>query len=233
MKKCPECGNPSYDGAPICGNCGYTFPKPKNSVPKREDIFKKEEPKKVKPSSDESTLDILKEKKLIIGIILLITLILICGIFLTGGSYNTSSPMQNVDSAEYNEGSFSFKYPSDWQETNLTDEDHPGAIFFKTTNNTIVEYYNVSSSASSLKEINQNRISHAQSVGASVTLLETITLDGRNASNIILENADGNYTRYVSMFSDGELYVFRLSGESVNSITSDEINGMLNSADIA
>ena len=84
-----------------------------------------------------------------------------------------------------------------------------------------------------MKEINQNRISHAQSVGASVTLLETITLDGRNASNIILENADGNYTRYVSMFSDGELYVFRLSGDSVNSVTSDEITGMINSADIA
>ena len=232
MKKCPECGNPSYDGAPICGNCGYKFPKPKNSVPKGEDIFKKEKHEKVKPSSDKSTLDILKEKKLVIGIILIITLILICGIFLTGGSTNTSSPIQNGN-AEYNEGSFSFKYPGNWQEINETDTDHPGAIFYKTTNNTLVEYYNVSSSASSLKEINQNRISHAQSVGASVTLLETITLDGRNASNIILENADGNYTRYVSMFSDGELYVFRLSGESVNSITSDEINGMLNSADIA
>ena len=114
-----------------------------------------------------------------------------------------------------------------------TDEEHPGAIFYKTANNTTVEYYNVSSSASSLKEINQNRITHAQSVGASVTLLETITLDGRNASNIILENADGNYTRYVSMFSNGELYVFRLSGDSVNSITSDEINSVINSADIA
>ncbi len=230
MKKCPECGNPSYDGAPVCGNCGYKFPKAKNSVPKGEDIFKKEH-KKEKPSNDESTLNILKQKKLIIGIILFITLILICGIFLTG-SNNNSSPIQSVNS-EYNAGSFSFKYPSNWQEINQTDEDHPGAVFYKTTNNTTVEYYNVTSSASSLKEINQNRITHAQSVGASVTLLETITLDGRNASNIILENADGNYTRYVSMFSDGELYVFRLSGESVNSITSDEINDMINSADIS
>uniref|UniRef100_UPI003182C382 zinc ribbon domain-containing protein n=2 Tax=Methanobacteriaceae TaxID=2159 RepID=UPI003182C382 len=49
MKKCPECGNPSYDGAPVCGNCGYKFPKSKSIVPKGEDIFKKEpkkEPKK-------------------------------------------------------------------------------------------------------------------------------------------------------------------------------------------
>ncbi|WP_305515600.1 zinc ribbon domain-containing protein [Methanobrevibacter sp. V14] len=42
MKKCPECGNPSYDGAPICGNCGYNFPKPKVVAPKSEDIFQKE-----------------------------------------------------------------------------------------------------------------------------------------------------------------------------------------------
>ena len=154
------------------------------------------------------------------------------GIFLTGSS-DKSSPIQSIDSAQYSAGDFSFKYPNNWQQINQTDAEHPGAIFYKTTNNTTVEYYNVSSSASSLKEINQNRISHAQSVGASVTLLETITLDGRNASNIILENADGNYTRYVSMFSDGELYVFRLSGDSVNSVTSDEITGMINSADIA
>ena len=38
MKKCPECGNPSYDGAPVCGNCGYKFPKPKVAA-KRESIF--------------------------------------------------------------------------------------------------------------------------------------------------------------------------------------------------
>ena len=31
-EKCPECGNPSYDGAPVCGNCGYKFPKPKVSL---------------------------------------------------------------------------------------------------------------------------------------------------------------------------------------------------------
>ena len=69
MKKCPECGNPSYDGAPVCGNCGYKFPMAKKIVPKGEDIFKKE-PKKVKKqskkgktSNDESTLNILKQKK--------------------------------------------------------------------------------------------------------------------------------------------------------------------------
>ena len=237
MKKCPECGNPSYDGAPVCGNCGYKFPMAKKIVPKGEDIFKKE-PKKVKKqskkgktSNDESTLNILKQKKLIIGIILVITLIIICGIFLTGSS-DKSSPIQSIDSAQYSAGDFSFKYPNNWQQINQTDAEHPGAIFYKTTNNTTVEYYNVSSSASSLKEINQNRISHAQSVGASVTLLETITLDGRNASNIILENADGNYTRYVSMFSDGKLYVFRVIGDSVNSITSDDINGAINSSKI-
>ena len=39
MKKCPECGNPSYDGAPVCGNCGYKFPKPKVKAPIQEDIF--------------------------------------------------------------------------------------------------------------------------------------------------------------------------------------------------
>ena len=69
--------------------------------------------------------------------------------------------------------------------------------------------------------------------GDAIELLETVTLDGRNGSNIILENDDGNYTRYVSMFTDGKLYVFKITGDSINSITSDSINAMINSADIA
>ena len=241
MKKCPECGNPSYDGAPVCGNCGYKFPKPKVAA-KRESIFEgqprvekkieKEKPEVKKPSNEPSVLDIIKEKKLIIGIILLITLIVICGIFITGSNKNATTSVISGDLADYDAGDFSFKYPKDWEEVNLTDSDHETAIFFK-DNNTIIEHYNISSSATSLKEINQQRISRALSDGDAVELLETVTLDGRNGSNIILEDSDGNYTRYVSMFTDGELYVFKITGDSINSITSDKINAMVNSANIA
>ena len=85
-------------------------------------------------------------------------------------------------------------------------------MFFKNENNTSIEFYNVTNDASSLKEITQNRISYAQKNGAYIDTVETITLDGRNVSNIILENADGNYTRFISMFSDGMLYVFKING---------------------
>lgn len=230
MKKCPECGNPSYDGAPVCGNCGYKFPKPKSATNKREDIFQREQKAK-KPSNDESVVDILKEKKLLIGIILLITLIVICGIVLTG-SNNNSTPIQTIDLAEFSAGDFSFKYPKNWEEIKLQDDDHPGAKFFKNSENTTIEYYNVSNDSKSLKDITQDRLSYAQSTGSYVELVETVTIDGRNASNIILENADGDYTRFVSMFSEGKLYVFKINGDSINSITADDINSVVNSADI-
>ena len=68
MKKCPECGNPSYDGAPVCGNCGYKFPKQKVVAPKSEDIFQ-QEPKVKKDANDEDTISIIKNNKLIIGAI--------------------------------------------------------------------------------------------------------------------------------------------------------------------
>ena len=87
--------------------------------------------------------------------------------------------------------------------------------------------------STSLKKITQDRINYAQNNNSFVELVETITLDGRNASNIILENADGNYTRYVSLFSDNNLYVFKISGSSINSVTSPDITEMINSADIA
>ena len=231
MKKCPECGNPSYDGALVCGNCGFEFPKPKVAISKGGDIFQNQKKTK-KASNNESTINILKQNKRLIGLILLITLIVICGIVLFG-SNNNQTPIQTIDSAQYSEGAFSFKYPNSWEEVNLTDENHEGAKFFKNGENTTIEYYNVSSSAASLKEINQERISYAQDSGSYVELVETITLDGRNSSNIILENADGDYTRFVSMFSDGKLYVFKISGESLNAVNSADINSVISSADIA
>lgn len=233
MKKCPECGNPSYDGAPVCGNCGFVFPKQKVAAPKKESIFEKA-PEEKKPSSNESTIDIIKDNKLIIGAILLITLIVICGIVLTGSSKNNgSSPIQSVDTVEFSEGSFSFKYPSDWKIVNGSDENHEGAKFFENGNGTLIEFYNTTMESSSLKEITQERISSALGSGSYVELVETITIDGKNASNVILENADGNYTRFVSILNDGNLNVFKITGNSISSITSNDITSVINSAKIA
>ena len=239
MKKCPECGNPSYDGAPVCGNCGYVFPKTKPAVQKKKSIFEqnpeqipKEKPKVNKPSNEPSVIDIIKEKKLIIGAILLITFIVICGIFITGSHNNNNPTVQSGNLVDYAAGDFSFKYPATWEQVNLTDEDRENAIFFETEDNVTVEHYNITSEAASLKEINQERISSALYNGDSVELLNTITLGDRNASNVILENANGGYSRYVSMFNNDELYVFKISGDSLNSVTSDSIESVLNSITI-
>ena len=238
MKKCPECGNPSYDGAPVCGNCGYTFPKPKVAPPKKEDIFQ-EKPRLEKKTDDDGIITIIKKNKLVIGAILLITLIVICGIVIMGsGNNNTSNNSNPViqstnDLVEFDEGEFSFKYPGTWQQVNGSDAEHTDAVFFQNENNATIEFYNISTDANSLKDITQQRISHAQEGGDYVELVETITLDGRNSSNMLIENADGDYTRYVSMFSDGRLYVFKVTGSSENSLTSEDIESAINSADIA
>ena len=236
MKKCPECGNPSYDGAPVCGNCGYKFPKPKVAAPKSEDIFQ-QEPKKKKTSDNENTVNIIKKNKLVIGAILIITLIVIFGIVLTGSNNNTNAnstlPLQSSDLLEYSAGEFTFKYPENWKEVNLTDADYEGAVFFQNEDNATIEYYQVPSESSSIKEITQGIISYAQGNGDYVETVETVTLDGRNSSNVLLENANGDYTRYVSMFSDGQTYVFKITGDSVNTVTSEDINSTINSADIA
>jgi len=233
VKKCPECGNPSYDGAPVCGNCGFVFPKQKVAAPKKESIFEKEPQKEKKPSSDESTINIIKDNKLVIGAILLITIIVIFGIVLTGSNNKGSSAIQSTDVVKFNEGGFSFKYPTNWQIVNGSDENHENAKFFENGNKTLIEYYNTTMDSSSLKDITQERISYAQNSGSYVELVETITVDGKNASNVILENADGNYTRFVSLFNDGNLYVFKIIGNSINAVTSSDINSAINSTKIA
>ena len=216
MKKCPECGNPSYDGAPACGNCGYKFPKMKPSAPKKEIFDKAPEKKKKQFSDEESTIEIIKENKILIGAIILITIIVICGIVITGPN-NNNQTAQSGDMVKFSEAGFSFSYPSSWNEVN----------------GTIIQYYDVSNDSTSLKDITQDRISYAQENGNYIDTVQTITLDGRNASDVILEQSNGNYTRYVSLFSNGELYVFKISGDSLNSINSSDINAVLQTADIA
>jgi len=229
VKKCPECGNPSYDGAPVCGNCGYKFPKPKVKAIKEEDIFE-DRPIINKNGNEPSTLQIIKDNKLVIGAILIITIIVIGIIIATGPTTDSSTKIDGAN--KYSDAKFSFTYPQGWSETNGSDESHAGAIFFNGSNGTLIEYYNVSSEFSSIYEINSQRISSAQGNGDYINTIQTIQIDGKNTSDVILENYDGSFTRYVSLLSDGKLYVLKINGNTLNSITSNETESVLQSIHI-
>ena len=227
MKKCPECGNPSYDGAPVCGNCGYKFPKPKAKAPMQEDIFE-DRPIINKNKNEASTLEIIKENKIVIGAILLITLLVIGIIIATGPSTNSSSNGSN----KFSDANSSFSYPSNWKEINGSDGLHSGAVFFEGSNGTVIEYYNVTSGFSSIYEINSQRISSAQEESAYINTIQPIQLDGKNTSNVIIENNNGTFTRYVSILNNGNLYVFKINGNSINDTTSSEIESVLQTVHI-
>lgn len=231
MKKCPECGNPSYDGAPVCGNCGYKFPKPKVKAQKEEDIFQNK-PISDKITGEDSTLDIIKENKYIIGAIILITLIIIGIIIVTGPNTTntTSNPIDN--SNKYSDAKFSFTYPSKWSEVSKYDELHEGAVFFEGSNGTVIEYYNVTSD-SSINQINNERINNAIANGDSINKILPTQIDGKNASDVILQNYDGTYTRFISILDNGNLFVLKISGNSYNTVTSDEIESVIQSIKIA
>jgi hypothetical protein len=223
VKKCPECGNPSYDGAQICGNCGHKFPKPKPIIPKEEKVEVE--------TNDEDLISILKEKKLIIGIILLVTIIAICGIVISGNVNEITETASTLTT--FSENGLSFNYPSDWVETNLSDLDHPSSVFFKNKENTTIQYYNISSNYASLNELTNQRISNAQFYGNYINTIQIVSIDGVNASNIILENPDGTSIRYVSILSDGTLYIYKISGDSLDAINSNDISNMLKSIKIS
>ena len=57
-------------------------------------------------------------------------------------------------------------------------------------------------------------------------------LDGKNASNVIIENANGTFTRYVSILSNNNLHVFKVTGKTVDDVNSNEIESVLKSAHI-
>ncbi|MBR5954326.1 MAG: zinc ribbon domain-containing protein [Methanobrevibacter sp.] len=227
MKKCPECGNPSYDGAPVCGNCGYKFPKPKVKAPVQENIFE-DRPIIDKSGNEESTLQIIKDNKIVIGAILLITLIVIGIIIATGPSNDTTTDVNGFN--KYSDANFTFSYPSAWNEANGTDELHSGAIFFEGSNGTEIEYYNVTSDFSSISEINTQRASAAQGSNANINTIQSIEINGQNASDVILENSDGSFTRYVSLLNNGNLYAFKIDGKTIGDVTSGEIESVLQTA---
>jgi hypothetical protein len=227
VKKCPECGNPSYDGAPVCGNCGYKFPKPKVKAPVQEDIFE-DRPIVKKSGNEESTLEIIKDNKIVIGVILLITLIVIGIIIATGPSADMTNNVNGTN--KYSDANFTFSYPSVWKEINGSDELHSGAIFFEGSNGTEIEYYNVSSDSSSISQINTQRAVSAQGSNSNVNTVQSIQINGQNASDVILENSNGSFTRYVSLLNKGNLYVFKIDGKTMNDVTSSEIDSVLQTA---
>ena len=227
MKKSPECGNPSYDGAPVCGNCGYKFPKPKVKAPVQENIFE-DRPIIDRSGNEESTLQIIKDNKIVIGAILLITLIVIGIIIATGPSNDTTTDVNGFN--KYSDANFTFSYPSAWNEINGSDELHSGAIFFEGSNGTEIEYYNVTSDFSSISEINTQRASAAQGSNANINTIQSIQINGQNASDVILENSDGSFTRYVSLLNNGNLYAFKIDGKTMGDVTSGEIESVLQTA---
>ena len=229
MKKCPECGNPSYDGAPVCGNCGYKFPKPKVKAPMQEDIFE-DRPIIKKNENEQSTIEIIKDNKIVIGTIILITLIVIGIIIATGPSHNNST---NADGLKkYSDANISFSYPSIWKDANGNDELHPNAVFFEGSNGTGIEYYTVTGGFSSIYDINAQRISSTQDGSAHINTIQPLKIDGKDTSNVIIESSNGTFTRYVSIPNNGNLYVFKVNGKSLNDTTSSEIESVLQSVHI-
>ena len=80
---------------------------------------------------------------------------------------------------------------------------------------------------------NNQRISTAFENGDSINTVQPIQIDGKNASDVIIANYDGTYTRYISILTDGNLFVFKITGNTLNSVTSDEIESVIQSAKIA
>ena len=76
-------------------------------------------------------------------------------------------------------------------------------------------------------ELNTQRATSAQGSNAKINTIQPIQINGQNASNVILENSNGNFTRYVSLLNNGKIYVFKIDGKTMNDVTSNEIESVL------
>lgn len=308
VKYCQKCGNPSYDGATICGNCGAQLPpksdfnsQPPNSgeevvekksefnfskgvdelksLSKKRKEYKREHPSKPtitkietfkaskKPAlSEEDRRERLiqstyssggvvgfKEKsrgskdparkfqnqntqqrravpqnrnatrqtrnrqeshnelefpnfngfkfnKKTIALIAVVVIILIAIVGVSVMSMtNTNS---DAETLYFSDEDLGFYYPETWTKYENSDELTNGEIAFKTQDKILIGYTKVANSELTLDIITSEINATAQSLGGSIIEINNITIDGKNATDIITSSADRGYSRYISIIHD-------------------------------
>lgn len=339
VKYCQKCGNPSYDGATICGNCGAQLPpksdfnsQPPNSgeevvekksefnfskgvdelksLSKKRKEYKREHPSKptitkietFKASKKPVLSEEDKRERLIqstyssggvVGFkeksrgskdparkfktqnnqqrraapqnrnttrqtrnrqenhnelefphfngfkfnkktIALITVVVIILIAIVGVSVmsmtNTNS---DAETLYFSDDDLGFYYPETWTKYENSDELTNGEIAFKTQDKVLIGYTKVANSELTLDIITSKINATAQSLGGSIVEINNITIDGKNATDIITSSADRGYSRYISIIHDGIYYSFVINNgqtsnpDDINSLKATDIQNMI------
>ncbi|MCQ2737158.1 MAG: zinc ribbon domain-containing protein [archaeon] len=344
VKYCQKCGNPSYDGATICGNCGAQLPpksdfnsQPPNSgeevvekksefnfskgvdelksLSKKRKEYKREHPSKPtitkietfkaskKPAlSEEDKRERLiqstyssggvvgfKEKsrgskdparkfqnntqqrravpqnrnktrqnrqtiqtrnrqdnhnelefpnfngfnfnKKTIALIAVVVIILIAIVGVSVMSMtNTNS---DAETLYFSDDDLGFYYPETWSKYEDSNGGTNGEIAFKTQDKVLIGYTKVANSELTLDIITSRINATAQSLGGSIVEINNITIDGKNATDIITSSIDRGYSRYISIIHEGVYYSFVINNgqtsnpDDMNSLKATDIQNMI------
>lgn len=188
-----------------------------------------------KKDSNSGFLNKISRKTIGIFVIIIIALAIIVA---AGGLIESSNHHQNsptLGPGNYTSAEVVFSFPTNWTHYNSTSgESNQGEIAFRTEDGTVIGFSCVNNSKITLNDI-KNSINHtAHSLKGKIISVENITINGENATDIVINTTGHGYSRYICVIHDNTYYTWVINNHKsenlyLSAVYTPEINKMIDS----
>ncbi|MDO5849994.1 MAG: zinc ribbon domain-containing protein [Methanobacteriaceae archaeon] len=208
----------------------------RNAYPNtRREPIREHRPREDKPNNELEFPNInrfkINKKGIALIAIVVIILIAIVGVSVMSMS-NTNSDSETL---YFSDEDIGFYYPETWKMYENSDDLANGEIAFKTQDKILIGYTKVVNGELTLDIITSSINATAQSLGGNIVQINTIIIDGKNATDITTSSTDHGYSRYISIIHNGVYYSFVINNgqtdnpNDMNSLRSTDIQNMISS----
>ena len=186
-------------------------------------------------STNQSVLNKISRRTIGIFVIIIIALAIIvaAGGLIESGNHHQSTPI--LGPGNYTSADVVFSFPTNWTHYNSTSgESNQGEIAFRTGDGTVIGFSCVNNSKITLNDI-KNSINHtAHSLKGKIISVENITINGENATDIVINTTGHGYSRYICVIHDNTYYTWVINNHKsenlyLSAVYTPEINKMIES----
>jgi ribosomal protein L37E len=187
-----------------------------------------------KKEDSKSSLDFLnKVSRRNIAIFVIIVALL--AIIVAAAGLTMTSNTSHVGPGNYSNDHVAFSYPTNWSQYNSTSgNSDQGEVAFRTPDKTVIGFSCINNSEITLDDVKNSINQTAKSLDGKIISVDNITIDGENATDIVINTTGHGYSRYISVIHDGTYYNWVINnGKSdnpyLNATNTAEINKMIES----
>ncbi len=166
-------------------------------------------------------------------IIIALAIIVAAGGLLESNSHHQNAP--TLGPGNYTSAEVVFSFPTNWSHYNSTNgESNQGEISFRTDDGTVIGFSCVNNSRITLKDITNSINQTAHSLKGKIISVESITINGENATDIVINTTGHGYSRYICVIHDNTYYTWVINNHKsdnlyLSAVYTPEINSMIES----